>query len=59
MAIPRHNAHMKVAKHLWDRAKVIATLEAKSMTEIVEEALATLIALRHKAKYTTKKEGKQ
>lgn len=46
MGIPRHNAHMKIAKHLWDRARVVAILEGKSMTEFVEHALAHALAIR-------------
>lgn len=40
MAIPRHNAHMKIAKHVWDRARTCAILAGQSMTEFTEAALA-------------------
>jgi hypothetical protein len=48
MGIPRHNAHMKIAKDIWSRAIVVATLSGQSMTAFVEEALERLVALRRK-----------
>lgn len=46
MAIPRHNAHMKIAQHIWDRAQACAILAGQSMTMFTEEALAALSASR-------------
>ncbi len=46
MAIPRHNAHMKIVKHVWDRAQTCAILSGQSMTEFTEEALAALCVAR-------------
>lgn len=50
MATDRHNAHMKIDKAIWDRAHVAAALDGKSMTQFVEEALVTLIDIKHDQK---------
>lgn len=42
MAVPRHNAHMKIAQHIWDRAKTCAILAGQSMTEFTEDALVAM-----------------
>jgi hypothetical protein len=39
---------MKIAKDIWSRAIVVATLSGQSMTAFVEEALERLVALRRK-----------